>query len=173
METEYEVKVLDVDKEKILSLILSLGAEKVAELNMKRLIYHLDDRKWIRLRDNGKKVTLAIKHVESFNIDGTKEAEVEVKDFLLTSEILSQIGLKADLYQENKRTSFVLGNVKLELDEWPMIPPYLEIEGSSVEEVESALASLGISKESVTSIDVESVYRKYGLNLNSYKELKF
>jgi hypothetical protein len=37
--------------------------------------------------------------------------------------------------QENRRTSFELDGVCLELDEWPMIPPYLEIEGDARDDV--------------------------------------
>ena len=81
MHTEYELRVLDIDTEKVIKKLEELGAEKIAEFNYKRRVYNFHpavDHKWIRLRTDGKKTTLTIKKLESFEIDGTKELEIEV-----------------------------------------------------------------------------------------------
>ena len=86
-------------------------------------------RKWIRLRTNGKITTLCIKEVaDELNIDSTKELEVVVDDFNNMHEILCQLGYLARTYQENKRTSYEFNECSIEIDEWPLIPAYLEIE---------------------------------------------
>lgn len=54
-----------------------------------------------------------------------------------------------------------------------MIPTYVEIEGKNEEEVMKTLELLDLSKDKVTALDVESVYKKYGIDLKAVKVLKF
>ncbi|MBW3003259.1 CYTH domain-containing protein [Candidatus Woesearchaeota archaeon] len=175
MKTEFEVKILDIDKEKLIEKLISIGAVKVGDKNYRRKVYDFETKEhaWIRLRDDGSKCTLCIKEVQNFNIDGTKEIEVAVDSFEKTDQLLNKLGIKSRAYQENKRTSFCLGNVKLDIDEWPLIPAYLEIEGDNAEQVERVVGLLGFDKEEVTSIDNESIYRKYGIEVNAIVNLKF
>lgn len=176
METEFEIKVLDIQVDSMINKVESLGAKKIAERKMKRYIYDLKPPckdKWIRLRDNGVKKSLCIKEIESLDIDGTKEIEIEVSDFHKTWEILKKLGYKHRNYQENKRISYELNGVKIEFDFWPLIPPYIEIEGKSKAEVLKIVGLLGFSLDEITSISVLEVYKKYGIDLHEYKELMF
>lgn len=51
-----------------------------------------DPHKWIRLRTDGEKSTLTIKHIiQPDAIDGVQEWEVEVSDFQQTHFILEQL----------------------------------------------------------------------------------
>ena len=179
METEYEVKILDIDTDNVIKLLKKIGATKIAERCMRRYVYDLKlDKenkcgKWIRLRDNGEKVTLAVKDIIHKGIDGTKEIEVEVKDFEKTNKLIKEIGFSPQSYQENKRVSYKLGDIDFEIDTWPKIPSYLEIEGKSIEDVKKAVQLLGFKMEDTTSIGVTDVFKKYGLDINKFKELKF
>ena len=176
MKTEFEVKILDIDVNAVRKKLESLGAVKVAERKMRRFVYDIDLAKshsWIRLRDNGEKTTLAIKEIHSAEIDGTKEIEVEVSDFDSTNSILNKLGFFPKAYQENKRVSFKFDGAEVEIDSWPKIPPYVEIEAGSAEKVEKVLKLLGFEKSQATSIGVEEVYKKYGINIHDFKELKF
>ena len=88
---EYEVRVLEINKEEIQSKLKELNATLVEDVFQKRYVYDVkpvNKNKWIRLRTNGSKTTLTIKNVESSNIDGTKEVEIEVSDFDTTNEII-------------------------------------------------------------------------------------
>ena len=53
-----------------------------------------------------------------------------------------------------------------------MIPTYLEIEGSSEEEVYKIVELLGFSKSDITTRDVEGIYNDYGHDVMEIKELK-
>lgn len=87
---------------------------------------------------------------------------------------MERLGYKARSYQENKRHSFELNGVSIEIDTWPLIPTYVEIEGSSESEVLATLELLGLSKDDMTTLDVESIYREvYGIDILSMSELKF
>lgn len=176
MNTEYEIRVLEIDKEKLIKKLEELGAEFKGDNEQKRYVYDTipkEDGKWIRLRTNGKKTTLTYKNVVKNTIDGTKELEIEVSDFEKTNELLENMGIKSKGYQENKRTQYVLNDVEIDIDSWPMIPTYVEIEGKNEEEVMKTLDLLELPKDNVTALDVESVYKKYGIDLKDIKVLKF
>ena len=138
MKTEYEIRVLEIDKESIVKKLESLGTIKKGEYNQKRYVYDLkplQKGKWIRLRTNGIDTTLTYKDIEKNTIDGTKEVELRVEDFDIANEFLNKIGFIARNYQENKRIQYILDNVEIDIDTWPMIPTYLEIEANSEKEV--------------------------------------
>lgn len=177
MHTEYEVRVLDINKEEIIKKIEELGAEKKADFDYKRRVYDFNPavpNKWIRLRTDGKKTTLTIKKLESSEIDGTKEIEIEVSDFEETNNLLEELGYKARTYQENKRTRYVLKDVELDIDSWPYIPTYLEIEGKSEQAVRDMIKLLELDEQKVTSLDVQSVYRTfYNIEISKLPIMKF
>lgn len=83
------------------------------------------------------------------------------------------MGIKSRGYQENKRTQYILNGVEIDIDSWPMIPTYVEIEGKNEEEVMNTLEILELPKDKVTTLDVDSVYKKYGIDLMVIKVLKF
>lgn len=176
METEIECRILEINPEEIQQKLLKVGAEKIAERNMKRYVYDIDSddkRTWIRLRDNGEKITLAVKEIHTDDIDGTKEIEVDVSDFEKTNTILNKLKYNHKAYQENKRISYKLKNVEIEIDFWPKIPPYMEFEGSSVEEIEEVVNLLGFKMSDTTCLSNLKIYKKYGIDLLDHKELKF
>lgn len=174
---EYEVRILEIDVEKIKMQLNQLNAVLVEDVFQRRYVYDFNPvlpNKWIRLRTNGKTNTLTIKNVESSNIDGTKELEIVVDDFDTTNKILEELGYKPRGIQENKRIKYNLNGVEVDIDTWPKIPTYLEIEGSSEEVVYNTLKLLKIKKEDATSLDVQSIYEQiYGFDLNKNPNLYF
>ncbi len=175
MHTEYEVRVLEIDTDEIIKKLEEVGAEFQWDHLQKRYVYDFIpkiDGKWIRLRTNGDKTTLTIKNIVSSSIDGTQELEIEVEDFDKTNLILNELGFVAKGYQENRRRQYILDGVEIDIDSWPWIPTYLEIEGESEEVIYEVLDKLGIPKEKSTSRDVDTIYRDYGYNVNEIYELK-
>lgn len=174
---EYEVRVLEINKEEIQKRLESLGAKLVEDVFQKRYVYDFKPvipSKWIRLRTNGTKSTLTIKNVETSNIDGTKEIEIEVSDFDTTNEILKELGYNPRAIQENKRIKYDLNGVEVDIDTWPKIPTYLEIEGKSEEEVYNTLDLLEIPKDKATALDVQSIYEQiYKIDLEKDPNLSF
>lgn len=64
MKTEFEARILEIDVDAIVKKLESLGAEKVAERKLRRLVYDLEpgnETSWIRLRTDGTKSTLTVK----------------------------------------------------------------------------------------------------------------
>lgn len=177
MKTEYEIRILEINKEEIIKKLEDLGAKKVGEFHQKRYVYNLkpaEDGKWIRLRTNGRETTLTYKDIISNTIDGTKEVEIEVSDFETTNEFLEKIGFIHKGYQENERIQYILNGVEIDIDSWPMIPSYMEIEGKSEKEVMDQLALLNIDKSKITTLNCSDIYSEiYGIDIEKIKVLKF
>ena len=176
MKTEYEIRILEIDEKSLITNLENLGAKKLGEFYQRRYVYDMKPAikgKWIRLRTNGVNHTLAIKSIISPLIDGTKELEIEISDFDKCYHILSELGYHERSYQENKRISYKLDDTEIDIDSWPMIPTYVEIEGNNKEEVYKTLEKLSISKEKITTANVDEIYTNYGYNLDSISNLKF
>ena len=87
---------------------------------------------------------------------------------------LNKIGFFSKAYQENNRIRYILDDVELDIDSWPLIPTYLEIEGKDENSVLDMIEKLELDKSKVTSLDVQSVYEKfYNIDISKIKDLRF
>jgi adenylate cyclase class 2 len=171
---EIECKFLDVDKNKTELLLVELGAKKEFDRIFKRIVFDYPDLRmhkefaWLRLRDEGDRVTVSYKQrqgvVKGESDKGMKEIEITVDDFERTSHIFEAIGLKPKFYEENERIQYKLDGVEVVIDTWPLIPSYIEIEGSSWSEVRSVAEKLGFNWEDKVIYSTMQVYDKYGIH---------
>ncbi len=179
MKTEFEIKILDVGMDEASILLEKLGFTKQPTLEFKRYIYSLlttaKKESWIRLRTDGNKTTLSIKEYSSDKIDGVRELEITVDNFEKTHELLQKLGYESTNYQENRRTVYLNTEyaAEISIDEWPLIPAYLEIEGANSKIVTGLLAKINTAGKPTTSAPTAEVYKRYGLDLDKYKILKF
>ena len=174
---EYEVRVLEINKDEIINKLNALNAKLIEDSFQRRYVYDfnpVNPNKWIRLRTNGITTTLTIKDVTDKTIDGTKELEIVVDDFDNTNKVLHELGYNPKGLQENKRIKYDLNGVEVDIDTWPLIPTYLEIEGKNEEEVYKTLELLGIDKSSVTTLDVQTIYKDvYNIDIIANPNLSF
>jgi adenylate cyclase class 2 len=166
MDVEYEAKFLDINHEAIREKLTELGAVQVQPMRlMRRKNFDFPSKKlekeqngWVRVRDEGDKITLAYKELSNRTIEGTKEVSVAVDGFDNTCQLLENIGLIQTSYQETKRESWELDGVQIELDEWPWIPTFIEIEASNAEKVGNIASKLGLDMSHATHGSVEVAY---------------
>ncbi|GAA2609836.1 class IV adenylate cyclase [Streptomyces axinellae] len=173
---EYEAKALEIDPEAMAARIQSAGGTFHSERLMRRYVYDPippKEGRWVRLRDAGGAVTLCVKTISSDAIDGTQETETTVGSFEDTHALLGLMGLSHRSYQENRRSSWLLDGVRLEIDTWPRIPPYLEIEGDDEEQVWQTAERLGIPKAELTSENTQKIYARYDIDLDTITDLRF
>lgn len=177
MHTEIEERVLEIDVKKTIKKLEKLKAKKIGEWHQRRLVYDFTPKReneWIRLRDTGKSITLTYKNVEKNTIDGTKELEIVVSDFDETNELLKILGYAPRAYQENKRIRYILNDIEIDIDSWPMIPTYMELEGESIEKIKELEELLEVDKDKITNLNCQSIYEQiYNIDVNNIKELKF
>ena len=178
MQTEFEIKILDIDVDGIKEKLKKLDAKYIWVKHQKRYVYNFVPatyHKWIRLRTNWNTTTLCIKEIQDESkIDWTKELEVIVDNFDKTNQILNQLWYSSKAYQENIRTSYRLEWCDVEIDQWPMIPTYLEIEWENIDAVKKVLNLLWLENHTTTSENTTAVYKHYWIDdLEKIRELKF
>jgi len=168
METEIEAKWLVPSLEPIRQRLTEIGARLVVpERLMRRKLYDYSDNRlekmggWVRVRDEGDKVTLSYKQLKDRSLHGAKEVSLVVSDFAKTCQLLEAIGLLAKSYQETKRETWLLGMCEVTLDTWPWIPAVVEIEGDSEADVKQAAVKIGFNWEEALYGSIENVYQKY------------
>lgn len=171
--TEYEIKILGVDIGKLKQALSKHNFKQTPRYLFKRRVYDLQDGGWLRLRTDGKTTTLTYKKFHFDSIDGVEEIEITVSDFEDTNKILEKSGLVIRNYQENYRTEFTNSEIEISIDEWPLIKPYVEIEGKSVRIVEKYLELLNLNKHKTTSKPTSYVYELAKIDILAIKKLKF
>lgn len=143
--------------------------------------FGINPNKWVRLRETNGKTTITIKHIlnEEFQVKyGTKtqpvlETEMEVPSIESGNAILKQLGFSFRNYQEKKRTTYILEDTEIDIDSWPLIPTYLEVEGESDKQIDSIVKKLDLSSKEIVSCNTEEIYKKYGIDIYKYRELRF
>lgn len=150
-------------------------------LNDKKLIdfikqFHNNSNKWIRVRQTGDKTTIAVKHIlanNDSNIQQMLETEIEVGSIKEANNLLESLGFSYKSYQEKERITYILENYEIDIDTWPGIPTYFEVEGKSEEDLNRILNKLGYSFFDAVSCTADEVYQKYGKSMFDSRELKF
>ncbi len=167
---------------KINNLTSLLEKDNLIEiLNEKEIInflekFHNNSKKWIRLRKTNKKTTLTVKHILADNdtsLQQMMETEIEVPSIKEANDFLQALGYSHKSYQEKRRISYVLDNHEIDIDTWPGIPTYMEIEGESEEDLNKILNLLGYSIKDTVSCTVDEIYKKLGIDSLNIRELKF
>jgi adenylate cyclase class 2 len=181
---EFEIKFLEVNVPELEKKLLGIGARKVGEYNYSRALLDYSDGRlgeiqaWVRLRTDGKESTLTYKQrlgVNPKNIsdEGMKEIEVIVADYQKTFEILKVLGLVVIREEKNKRMRYQRGDVAFDIDFWPQIPPYIEIESISLQKAKDAGRELGFNPKDGIIGTAGTVYKKYGINKDEYSLISF
>jgi adenylate cyclase class 2 len=188
MKTEIEVKFLSLNHDDIKRKLQKLGAVCLYSMReMKRAIIDFPDHRlvrgnsnaYVRVRDEGDKVTLTYKQFNSLSVDGAQEIETSVSSFDDTVGIFVAIGLEVMSVQESKRETWEYKGYEIVLDEWPWLDPYIEIEGESEEGLRSISKELELDWDKAVFGDVMVAYRaqyphlQVGESVSGLKEVRF
>jgi adenylate cyclase class 2 len=167
MQQEIEAKFLRQDHEIIRKKLQALGAvcEYKTKL-MRRTVYDFPDRRlqkegaWVRLREEpNNDIELTLKKSSSQqSIHGVFESSITVHSYEAADQFLRAIGLEAKGEQESKRELWRLGDVEIMLDEWPWVPPFIEIEADSEQSVKHVAEQLDLKWENAVFGGVTPVY---------------
>lgn len=183
---EIEVKFLNVNSDSLQKKLKEIGAKKIFDKVYRRRVFDYPDLRfdkkgsWLRLRDEGNRVTLAFKQrVGVKTHDGTtddktmEEIEIEVSDFEKTAKLLTKIGFKEKFFEENRRIRYQLGKIEFDIDFWPGLEPYLEIEAFSWKEINRAIKLLGFNPRDKRIFSTHQIYQLKGIDENEYLEITF
>lgn len=167
MKTEFEVKFVDIDIDDMRSRLEAAGAvcAQPSRLMRRALIeepHHAAEHAFLRVRDEGDKVTLTFKRRDSDakgTIENTKELEVEVSDFEKTIELFELAGWQYKTFQESRRETWKLGPAEVVIDEWPWLAPQIEIEAESEDAVKAATAQLSLDWNDAFYGHIDDAYK--------------
>lgn len=189
---EFEVKYLNIDPNEIEQRLTEIGAKKVFDRTYRVRIFDYPDLRlndqaaWVRLRDEGDKITLSFKQrlgakmkdgkVDKSglsNDDGMKEVEITVNDFEKTAEIFYSMGFINKFYEEKRRIRYLLDDIEFDIDYMPGLDPFLEIEAISIDKVEEGIKLLGLDPGEKKIFSAFQIYALNGINMLDYEGFTF
>lgn len=181
---EIEAKFLNLPPD-IRDRLTAIGANCVQpERLMRRCTLDTPERvlnaknAWLRVRDEGDKVTMSYKQVvDNASATGTKEVTVKVDDYMNARLFLLAAGFEIKGEQESKRESWVWEDVQIEIDTWPWLPSFVEIEAPSEEKLWQVAEKLGLDRTKAQHGGIDDVYPHFyqvtPAEANEWKEIKF
>ncbi|MBW2993509.1 class IV adenylate cyclase [Candidatus Woesearchaeota archaeon] len=167
---EIEVKILEINKKEMIKKLKKLGAKKTFEGKIYAVSYDFKNgvlakkNSFIRLRRVGNKSFLTYKRkITQRKAKIMKEIETEIDDFNEMRKILLAINLKPANDYTKKRTSYKLGKVTFEIDEYKQIPAYMEIEAPTIKQINKFIKKLSIDKSKIKTWTGKEVFKHYGI----------
>jgi len=130
---------------------------------------HEHKDKFVRVRDEGDKITLTFKIVPvgGAAIDEQKEICFKIDDFDKAVDFLKTIGCQEKAYQETRRELWQIGQTEICIDQWPFLEPLVEVEGQSEAIVKEVSEKLGFDYSKALFCAVGAIYaQKYGVDEN-------
>lgn len=186
MAQEIEAKILNIDIKNLEEKLKVIGAKRISEKFFRSTTFDypgfpMDKQAaWVRLRDEGDKVTMAYKKRlgivdldKGTNDSGMEEIEVAVSDYDLTTQFLLKLGLVVKFSQEKRRITWQKGSVTYDIDTWPRLDPYLEIEGDTWEAVDNAISELGFDLKDKVICSATQIYEMSGIRDKDYIKMTF
>lgn len=180
---EIEVKFLDVEVAELEEKLRGIEAVKEFDQLYRRKVYDYPDLRlnekaaWIRVRDEGDQVTMGYKQRlqpgKPGSDAGMEEVEVVVSSFDQSCLFLESIGMKLKFYEENRRIRYSLGDLEFDIDFWPLLPPYLEIEAKTWEQIDQGIALLGLNPADKQICSTFQIYELHGINELEFDVLTF
>ena len=169
---ETEVKILNVQKNKIENSLLNLKTKKIFDDEISTIFFDFTDgrifntKNLLRLRQAGHKSTLTFKKITTTeSVKEAQEYEVEVSNLQTMSIILKSLGLKETRFLQKHRTSYKLENARFDIDtyegELDYIPTLLEIESDSTDSIHKYAQLLGFSPTDCLPWSTEQVISHY------------
>lgn len=178
---EIETKVLNVNSDDIATRLHKLGAQIQQDIKLvvdwygpKGLTHNGDDPWFLRVRSySEEKIEVTWKGLSDHigTSRKTKEINFDVSDAEKIGELFAEFGLEKYAHQEKFRKSWILKKWRFDLDLYPKMPPFLEIEGHSEQDIKEAIRLLKLEDNPTFNKGERMLVQdKYGLN---WFEMKF
>lgn len=166
MKPEIEAVFCEIDKDALRAKLKEVGAECVVpERKMIRTVFKTDKdgeaHSFLRVRDEGDKVVVTYKQFVDATVTGVRELNLTIADYNEGVELFRLLGLHEKSYEESLRETWRLGGAEIDIDTWPWLPSYVEIEGETVEHMTEVSELLGFKMEDAIFDSVGAIYEQY------------
>lgn len=193
MAYEVEVKILGIDVEAVAKRLLEFGATPLFDGIVKCV--HLDF-KGVPIRETGalfrmrrwqatpaggqgevafpSKVEICYKGPKKV-VEGCKvreEIETTVGDADYFLSMMKKLGLHITLDNEKRRRSYEMGQVHVDLDEYPRVSAYMEIEGPNRAAIDEAIVALRLDGCEVSTESADELFERLWPQVG-FDKLKF
>jgi len=164
---EIETKIIDIDVDAFRKKILKLGAKKIFDGMTRSKAFKLGDR-LLRLRDFGSRVELTYKGpaIKS-KYKVREEINLKLDNYDAAASILESIGFKDSVSFNKHRESYVMEikNIEfhLDIDDFGVMPKFIEIETKTEEELRDILDYFGIGDKNLFSGSLNDLIARYGV----------
>lgn len=165
---EVEVKILEIDTEKVKKKLKEIGARKEFESRVEYCTYDFEDGRfrrnggYLRVRKINGKVEVCFKEkVESAKCKVRDETQFVTNDFESITKLLCKVGMHKVHNGYKYRESYRLDDIKYEIDYVPGVPPYIEVEGEDEVQVAKGVEILGFNMGEVSKLSGRKIERIY------------
>lgn len=172
---EIECRFLEINKDALIKKLRELDASDRGEDMFHEFIFYDKDLTWkntkkmVRVRKTKDNVSIAYKFHQFETIDGTQEIELNVDSMEQAKLFLESVGLCCVREQEKIRHTFLLDDVSVDIDTFPLIPTYVELEGESEIVLKKTAAKLGFDwKDAVFENPRIIIEKHYHIPVSSY-----
>lgn len=164
---EHEIKVLNVDVKGLQEKLETLGAKQV--FNSERTITYFDyptsqfktDKVDFKLTEEDSIKLSYTSHTEN----GKETIKLRVSRKQEAVDLLAKLNLFPITEVVSHRTSYEWEGVDFDIDEFPQIPPFLEIDlEDSKENINSILEKLDLSENQKGEFSTPEIYKLYNLD---------
>ena len=129
-------------------------------------------KKWayLRIRKEWIKTELILKFGIKTRLEVKAEKEIsfnfDYSEWENVRDYLKILGLWYSFFTEKQRISYILNawDVRIDIDTWPQMPTYIEIEWKKIENIFKVVKILWYSKDDVTSVNASKLFKKYWIN---------
>ena len=112
-------------------------------------------------------------HDGTANDAGMDEVEVIVGDFEKTAQLIEKLGLIQKHYAEKKRLRWTRGQTVFDIDIYPQLEPYLEIEAKNWRQIDKAIELLGLDPADKKIFSANQVYKLKGIVVGDLVNISF
>ncbi|MFO0704091.1 MAG: hypothetical protein U0525_05215 [Patescibacteria group bacterium] len=164
---EHEVKVLDIDVQSVCVALEKMGAMKVFDSDRIFTYFDFHDGRLlnsdqeIRLTEEGEKLKLSF-------AEKVDQKQRTIKVFTSakheTVSFLEKVGLKIKFTIKSHRVSYELNGVEFDIDSFPGIPSFLEIDTEFLKyPLTQLLSELKLENHEMVTMSTLEIYKKYGV----------
>lgn len=161
---ELEVKILEIDQEKVTSLLKKLGAVEVFNDTIVADFFKNAAGVKLRLRRMGGKNILTYKIVQASSaIMQNEEIEVVFDNYDGLKQVLLVSGFEQYGHSEKVRVSYAYQNIHFDIDTMAGIPTFLEVEAGNADDVKRGVALLGYTMDQTCTLTERTLKEHYGV----------
>jgi adenylate cyclase class 2 len=180
---ETEVKIIEVNREKIEQTLTCLGAKKVFDGDIQTFFFDFGDgriikaRDVLRLREEQDKTELTYKKVHATQTaKKAQEYTVEISNMEIMKKILENLGLTVTESMQKHRVSYTLDHVRFDIDRYfgsyGYIPEFMEIEAESIGLIRKYAELLGFKARDCLPWSTNELIQHYSIKKGENEQWK-